>query len=87
VASGYKDTTDRADFCDIQVIKNLDTRFSVKSVCLLWYMGRVQIIKGTFVISIRYRSLNVNRVKWKIALEVRRNIILGVNLCYHKEKV
>jgi hypothetical protein len=44
---------------------------------LLWYMGRVQIIKGIFVISIKYRSLNVNRVKWKIALELRRNIILG----------
>jgi hypothetical protein len=57
--------------CDNQVIRKLDTRFSVKSVCLLWYVCIVQRIKGIFVISIRYRSLNVNRVKWKIAIASR----------------
>jgi hypothetical protein len=57
--------------CDKPVIRKLDTRFSVKSVCLLWYVCIVQRIKGIFVISIRCRSLNVNRVKWKIAIASR----------------
>jgi hypothetical protein len=70
----------RIDSCNNQVIRKLDTRFSVKSVCLLWYICIVPMIKGIFVISIKCRSLNVNRVKWKIALACTGNIMLGVKI-------
>jgi hypothetical protein len=46
--------------CNNQVIRNIETRFSVKSVCLLWYMCIVQRTKGIFVISVKYRSLSVD---------------------------
>jgi hypothetical protein len=36
--------------------------------------------RGISVISIKYRSLNVNRLKWKIALKSRGNIMLGVKI-------
>jgi hypothetical protein len=36
------------------------------------------MIKGIFVISIKCRSLNVNRVQWKIALASTGNVMLGV---------
>jgi hypothetical protein len=42
--------------------------------------------RGIFVISIQYGPLGVRWVDWKVALKPRRNIILGLNLCYHKEK-
>jgi hypothetical protein len=48
-------------------------------VGLLWYMWVVQKTRGIFVIPIKHRFLSVNWVKWQIALEPRRNIILGVN--------
>jgi hypothetical protein len=49
---------DRA--CDNQVISFMDIRPSVKSMCLLWCLCIVQIIKSTVVISIEYRSLSVD---------------------------
>jgi hypothetical protein len=50
----------------------------VKYVCLLWYMCVVQRNRGIIVISVKYRFLSVNWVKWEIALKPRINIILGV---------
>jgi hypothetical protein len=41
-------------------------------------MWVLQKARGVSVISIKYGSLNVNRVKWKIALKPRGNIMLGV---------
>jgi hypothetical protein len=41
-------------------------------------MWVVQKTRGIFVISIKYKPLSVNWVKWKIALQPRGNIILGV---------
>jgi hypothetical protein len=46
--------------CDNQVISFIDTRPSVKSMCLLWYLCIVQIIKSIVVISIEYRSLSAD---------------------------
>jgi hypothetical protein len=47
-------------YCDNQVISFIDTRLSVKSMCLLWYLCIVQIIKSIVVISIEYRSLSAD---------------------------
>jgi hypothetical protein len=41
-------------------------------------MWVLQKVRGVIVISIKYGSLNVNRVKWKIALKPRGNMMLGV---------
>jgi hypothetical protein len=46
--------------CDNQVISFMDIRPSVKSMCLLWCLCIVQIIKSTVVISIEYRSLSAD---------------------------
>jgi hypothetical protein len=43
------------------------------------YVGSIKA-RGISVISIKYRSLNVNWVKWKIALKPRGNIMLGVKI-------
>jgi hypothetical protein len=45
--------------CDNQVLRFMDTRFSVKSMCLLWYLCIVQILKSIVVISIEYRPWSV----------------------------
>jgi hypothetical protein len=41
-------------------------------------MWVLQKTRGVSVIFINYGSLNGNRVKWKIALKPRGNILLGV---------
>jgi hypothetical protein len=43
-------------------------------------MWIVQKAKGISVISIKYRSLFVNRVEWKIALRPRGIFMLGVKI-------
>jgi hypothetical protein len=53
----------------------MDTRFSMM---LPWCMWASQKARGVSVISIKYGSLNVHRVKWKIVLKPRGNIMLGV---------
>jgi hypothetical protein len=40
----------------------VEIRPSVKSMCLLWCLCVVQIIKSTVVISIEYRSLSADYV-------------------------
>jgi hypothetical protein len=50
----------REEGCDNQVIRYIDTRLSLRSMCLLWYLCIVKIIKSIFVISIEYRSLSVD---------------------------
>jgi hypothetical protein len=40
----------RGEGCDIQVIRKIDTRFSVKGVCLLWCMFVAQRNRGIIVI-------------------------------------
>jgi hypothetical protein len=36
--------------------------------------------RGISVISKKYRSLNVNRVNWKVAVKPRGNMMLGVKI-------
>jgi hypothetical protein len=43
-------------------------------------MWIIQKARGISVISIKCRSLIVNRVKWKIALKPRGNFMLGVKI-------
>jgi hypothetical protein len=48
--------------------------------CLLCFMWIVQKARGISIISIKYRSLIVNRVKWNIALKPREKFMLGVEI-------